>query len=514
MQQRPKPVVLVILDGFGYRKENAWNAIAQAATPNLDEWYQQSPPLLLQASGASVGLPEGQVGNSEVGHMHIGAGRVIYQQYTRINEAIRTGSFLKNPAFLDLIQKMKTRKKTLHVMGLLSNGGVHSHEKHLFAFLECCYQQQFHHVALHLFTDGRDTPPRSALESLKRLTNHLRIYPVAVIASLCGRYYAMDRDRRWERMAPLYTLLTEGKSAVAFNNPEEAIKMGYLEKTSDEFLPPCRIGEAKPIEEGDGLFFFNFRADRARQLTEAFVDDNFEGFVRNKRPRLADFVTMTTYDKTLPTTSAYPAEELTETLGEIVSKAGLAQLRLAETEKYAHVTFFLNGGSEKVYAGEERLLIASEHVATYDLAPDMRALEITKALIEAIESQHFDLIICNYANADMIGHTGNFEATVQTITCLDACLGQLAIAINKVNGHLLVTADHGNAEIMFDEKSGQIHTAHTCQPVPLFSIGNNPWYFKRNEGGLTDLAPTVLALLNLPKPPSMTGESLLIKKNA
>lgn len=508
MHLTKNPLVLLILDGFGCRKEQQYNAIAQAKTPNLDRFWQTYPHTLIEASGEVVGLPPGQMGNSEVGHMHIGAGRIIDQQLSRINKAIQSGNFARHPLLLKQIHRLKKDKKTLHVMGLLSKGGVHSHEDHLMAFLNLCLQEQFHQVVLHLFLDGRDSPPHSALESIIKLEDFLKHNPVATIASISGRYYAMDRDNRWDRIQAVYDCLVTPNKSV-YQNASTALRTFYAKNISDEFIPPTPIGALKPIAHGDAVFFFNFRADRARQLTRAFVDPSFSGFHRIKSVQLLDFISMSTYDEQLKTTAVFPSATPDKTLGQIISEAGLNQLRLAETEKYAHVTFFFNGGTEAVFPKEERLLIASEKVTTYDLTPNMRALEITKSLIQAIESHQFDVIICNYANADMIGHTGNFEAAVETIECLDNCLGQVAQSINKNKGHLLITADHGNAEIMFDETTNEAHTAHTSELVPFIYIGENKWQCRQNAASLIDLAPTILLLLGLPKPKEMTGHSLL-----
>ncbi len=506
--QKGKPLVLMILDGWGYQESSHHNAIALANTPQWDKWWQTFPHILLNASGEEVGLPINQMGNSEVGHMHIGAGRLIPQDFTRINNAISQGEFAHNPVLLKLINDVKSHNKTLHIMGLLSPGGVHSHEDHLLAFLALCDSQQLTNICLHLFLDGRDTPPRSALQSIKQLNQQLARYPVATIKSITGRYYAMDRDQRWDRVAPLYRLLTEGIASYQFDTAEEAITSFYAAKKSDEFIPPTLIGASKMIADGDSLFFFNFRADRARQLTQAFLDDSFNGFKRTVRPTLNHFVSMTQYAKHLATQPAFPTQPLTNTLGEILAKHGLRQLRIAETEKYAHVTFFFNGGSEQIFAHEKRILIPSPHVETYDLLPEMSARELTHVLVEAIHSKDYEVIICNYANADMVGHSGKLDATVQAIECLDQCMQKVGQALTDVGGTLLVTADHGNAEVMFNEKINQAHTAHTSKPVPFLYVGKH-WHFKQSTGNLTDIAPTLLALLGIKQPNEMTGTPLL-----
>ncbi len=508
-----KPLVFIILDGWGYREEKKHNAIAAALKPQWDKWWQTEPHILLEASGRCVGLPHEQMGNSEVGHMHMGAGRVISQDFTRINEDLETGKFHQNPVFINLIGDLKKTGKTLHVMGLLSSGGVHSHENHLYAFLALCHSQHFYKVNLHLFLDGRDSPPQAALQSIDRLNQVLQQHPVGKIASISGRYFAMDRDQRWERIAPVYHLLVEGKSNYQFSHAEQAIYHFYAEKKLDEFIPPTLIGAAQTIEDGDALFFFNFRSDRARQLTQAFLNESFEGFIRSQHPLLSHFVSMTVYAKNLATEAAYPPNKLHHTLGEVIAENGLTQLRLAETEKYAHVTFFFNGGQEQSFANEDRILIPSPPVATYDLLPEMSAVELTRSLVDAIRSQAYDVIICNYANADMVGHTGDFNATVKAIECLDKCLQDVGQAIAELGGSLLITADHGNAEDLYDEQLAQAHTAHTTALVPFMFIGEN-WHFAHHTGSLIDIAPTILALLELPQPSEMTGQSLLAKNHA
>jgi 2,3-bisphosphoglycerate-independent phosphoglycerate mutase len=506
------PTVLMILDGWGCRTPDSYNAISQAKTPQWDAWWQHEPHCLLDASGLSVGLPPGQMGNSEVGHMHMGAGRLVFQDLTRINNAIQDGSFANNLVFNDAIKKLKNNNKTLHIMGLLSDGGVHSHEDHLFALIDLCVSQKLNDIALHLFLDGRDTPPQSALMSLERLETHIKKHPSIKIASISGRYYAMDRDKRWSRIQPVYQLLTEGIADKSFNGAEEALKAYYEQNITDEFIPPTRIGLSRPIKAQDGVIFFNFRADRARQLTQALIDPNFTGFQRPTQIPLAFFISMTQYDKTLPTTIAFTPIPINNTLGEVVANHGLSQLRIAETEKYAHVTFFFNGGVEAVYPHEERALIPSPKVATYDLQPNMSAEELTNTLVKAIESERFDFIVCNYANADMVGHTGNLKATISAIECLDNCMKIVWQALEKHQGQMLITADHGNAESMFDDTTNQPHTAHTCQPVPCLFIGKG-WHFTKERGTLIDIAPTLLTLLGLPLPKDMTGQVLLEKNH-
>lgn len=504
-----KPLVLLILDGWGYREESDHNAIALAHTPQWGTWWSTYPHILLDASGEAVGLPNAQMGNSEVGHMHIGAGRVVLQDLTRINKAIACKQFFKNAVLINLIEQSKAQNKRLHVMGLLSAGGVHSHENHLFAFLALCYELDFHKVCLHLFLDGRDTAPKSAAQSLSYLSHAMQIYPVATINSITGRYFAMDRDLRWERTAVVYSLLTAGISNFQFNTATAALEYFYAQDITDEFIPPTIIGQPAIIEDNDAIFFFNFRADRARQLTHIF-QPSFSEFQRNKYPYIRQFVTMTQYANRLNTICVFPPIILKNTIGEMLAKHGLTQLRIAETEKYAHVTYFFNGGVEKRFPQEDRILIPSPQVATYNLQPKMSAEELTERLIKVIECAQYDVIICNYANADMVGHTGNFAATIKAIECLDNCMHKLWQVLSKQQGSLLITADHGNAELMFDKKTSQANTAHTSQPVPLLFVGKH-WSFIYTTGSLIDIAPTILMLLGIQPPQEMTGRVLLSK---
>lgn len=502
-----KPLVLLVLDGWGVHPGAAYNAIEQAKTPQWNKWWQTMPHGLLEASGEAVGLPPGQMGNSEVGHMHIGLGRVIPQDFTRINQAIASGSWEQNPILLNLIHHAKS-KGTMHVMGLLSAGGVHSHESHLFAFLSLCEKIGLKNVQLHLFLDGRDVPPQSALISLAKLEKLLQTMPVARIASICGRYFAMDRDKRWERVRVAYQLLTEGKGEKCFPDAVSAVEAYYAAGQTDEFIPPTCIGHPHPMQTGDSCFFFNFRADRARQLVNALVEPHFSGFKREHTMRFDEFVTLTQVEENLKVSVAFPPVLLAATFGEVISAHGLSQLRIAETEKYAHVTFFFDGGVEQIYPYEERILIPSPKVATYDLQPEMSANEITDKLLEVIHARTYDVIICNYANADMVGHTGNIEAAIEAIHCLDRCMQRVGVAVTEAGGGLLITADHGNAELMFDEATGQPHTAHTAYPVPFLFVGQG-WCYDAEHGTLADIAPTMLALLGLPQPKEMTGRSLL-----
>lgn len=506
------PLVLMILDGWGYSDEQQHNAIARANTPQWDSWWQDCPHILLDASGLSVGLPDAQMGNSEVGHMHIGAGRVIQQDFTRINDTIAQGKLIENHMVQKLSHYLVDSKKALHIMGLFSPGGVHSHEDHLFALLALCQERQIHNVYLHLFLDGRDTPPQSVLPNLKRLNQLLKTYSLGTISSISGRYYAMDRDQRWERVEPVYKLLTQGLAQYNFGDAQEAIQYFYQHNLSDEFIPPTNIGTNPTIQNGDAVLFFNFRADRARQLTAAFIDPNFNGFPRAAQPKLAYFASMTQYDKNLPTSILFPPNTMENTLGEVLAKQGLKQLRIAETEKYAHVTFFFNGGKEQLFPNEQRTLIPSPKVATYDLQPEMSAPELTDALVQAIKNKEYDVIICNYANADMVGHSGNIAATMKAIECLDECMAQVWQALKPLKGKLLISSDHGNAEEMFNEHTHQAHTAHTSEPVPFLYVGGG-WHFTASEGSLIDIAPTLLHLIGITPPQEMTGKILLEKDN-
>lgn len=464
--------------------------------------------MTLSASGLSVGLPEGQMGNSEVGHLTMGAGRVVFQDLPRISHAIEKNLFNQNETFIKALDKITNSSHTLHVLGLLSKGGVHSHEDHLYALIRLAAARGVQKIRVHAFLDGRDTPPQSAIQSLATLQAVCHSVPNARIASISGRYYAMDRDQRWERTQMVYELLTEGKSDWFFTSAKEALIAAYSRGETDEFVKPSIITPSALITPGDAVIFMNFRTDRARQLSQAFCDPQFSGFTRSVWPKLSEFVTLTQYSDTLNASVAFPPVVINHTLGEYLQQHHLRQLRIAETEKYAHVTFFFNGGRETPFENEERILIPSPKIATYDLQPDMSAVEITKQLVDVIRKKSFDVIICNYANADMIGHTGDFDAAVQSIETLDTCLGEVIQAIRSVGGEALITADHGNAEIMFDESSAQPHTAHTSDPVPFIYIGR-PAILTKKEGSLADIAPTLLSLLNLPIPDEMTGTPLI-----
>ena len=507
-----KPMTLIILDGWGYSENPEANAIYTAHTPVWDKLWATAPHTLLQGSGCYVGLPDEQMGNSEVGHLNMGAGRVVYQDYTRIEAAINDGSFATNPAFITTLKTAVAKDKAVHVLGLLSPGGVHSHEQHIFELLKLAVQQGVKKLYLHAFLDGRDTPPRSALASLERAQQLFNDLGQGHIASISGRFYAMDRDNRWDRVQKVYELLTTGAAAFHYPTAIEALNAAYARDENDEFVQASAIHAAhqKPvvINEGDAVIFMNFRADRARELSRCFTEVNFAGFARQQQPCLTHFTTLTHYATDIEATVAFDPMNLNNTLGEYLAKLGLKQLRIAETEKYAHVTFFFNGGREEPFADEERILVPSPKVATYDLQPEMSAIAVTDKLIEAIHSAKFDVIICNFANADMVGHTGDFAATVKAIETLDSCIGRIHKALQEVSGELLITADHGNAEKMRDAHTEQPHTAHTSEPVPFIYSGR-PAHFIHNNGRLSDVAPTLLKLLGVPIPVEMTGHALI-----
>ncbi len=500
-----RPVVLLILDGWGYREAADDNAITLAHTPHWDSWWKTHPHTLLQASEASVGLPRGQMGNSEVGHINIGAGRVVYQEFERINRAIADGSFYGNAALVEAVDAAQGRGKAVHILGLLSPGGVHSHEDHLIAALHLARERGAERVYVHAFLDGRDTAPRSAAASLTKIEAALA-EEGGRLATVIGRYYAMDRDHRWDRVQQAYDLITQG-SGSEYPSAEAALQAAYASVESDEFIPPCRIGSPVRVEDGDSILFLNFRSDRARQITRAFVEPDFSGFARSVVPKLAAFVTLTEYSEQFPVSVAYPPTRLRNTFGEWVSRFGLRQLRIAETEKYAHVTFFFNGGEEQVFEGEDRILVPSPAVATYDLQPEMSVRDLTEQLVSAIQGGRYDVIICNIANPDMVGHSGKLAAAKAAVEAVDQALGRIVPAVRAQGGEVLITADHGNVEQMLDPETGQAHTAHTCNPVPLLYIGRSGRL--QESGALEDLAPTLLQLLGLPKAPEMGGKSLL-----
>lgn len=506
-----RQVVLTIMDGWGINPEIEGNAIALAGTPNLDYYRQKYQFTKLQASGEGVGLPPGQMGNSEVGHLNMGAGRVVYQEFTRISLAIKRGDFFNNPVLGEVMGKVKGRGSALHLMGLLSDGGVHSHQDHLYALLEMARQQGVSRAYVHAFLDGRDVPPANARVYLKDLKCRMERLGLGTIATIGGRYYAMDRDNRWERVEKAYRSMVYGEGEVAANCLH-ALEKAYDRGQTDEFVMPMVIldeqGEPRgTIKSGDGVIFFNFRPDRARQITRAFVDEVFPHFPRVTAPQV-DFVTLTRYAKNIEAPVAFPPQDLTSTLGEVLSRAGLKQLKIAETEKYAHVTFFFNGGVEKPLPGEERVLVPSPQVATYNLKPEMSALELTEKVVEKIREGVFDVMVINYANPDMVGHTGILEAAVRAVETVDRCVGRVVEELLARGGIMLLTADHGNAEQMLDRETGQPHTAHTSNPVPFYLIGNQEFSPLR-EGTLADVAPTILDILGIELPPEMTGSSLL-----
>ncbi len=510
MTAAPKPVVLMILDGFGHSETPDSNAIMAANTPIWDKLWASAPHTLVSGSGMDVGLPDGQMGNSEVGHMNLGAGRVVYQDFTRVTKAIADGDFFTNENICAAVDKAVAAGRAVHIMGLLSPGGVHSHEEHLAAMVELAAQRGAEHIYVHGFLDGRDTPPRSAAPSLRLMEDTYARLGKGRTASLIGRYFAMDRDNRWDRVEAAYKLISEGQGEFAAATAAEALAAAYERDESDEFVKATTVGEPVRVEDGDAVVFMNFRADRARELSRAFVEPDFSGFTRPRELQLAGYVMLTQYAASIPAPCAYPPASLDNVLGEYLAKQGKTQLRIAETEKYAHVTFFFSGGREEPFEGEERILIPSPQVATYDLQPEMSAPEVTDRIVEAIEQQRYDVIIVNYANGDMVGHTGVFDAAVAAVECLDKCIGRIAEALDKVGGEALITADHGNVEQMADDHTGQAHTAHTCEPVPFVYVG--PRNVELRDGGiLSDVAPTMLTLLGLPQPEEMTGRSIVTR---
>ncbi|HET6603502.1 MAG TPA: 2,3-bisphosphoglycerate-independent phosphoglycerate mutase [Xanthomonadaceae bacterium] len=504
----PKPVLLLILDGWGHSEKTEGNAIAQARCPNWRRLLAESPHSLIHTSGLAVGLPEGQMGNSEVGHMNLGAGRIVYQDLTRIDQAIAEGSFYRNPALTGAVDAANAVAGTLHLMGLLSPGGVHSHEDHIHAMVQLAHERDAASIAVHAFLDGRDTPPQSARPSLERLQQLCAGIPGARIATVGGRYYAMDRDHRWERTERAWHAIVDARADHRAGDAVAALEDAYARGENDEFVAPTLIDGGVPVRDGDAVVFMNFRADRARQLSAAFVAPDFDGFAAGRRPQLARFVCLTEYSTELPAEVAFAPDTLTNTLPKVIAERGLTQLRIAETEKYAHVTFFFNGGHETPYPGEQRVLVPSPKVATYDLQPQMSCPEVTDRLVEAIAGRQFDLIVCNLANADMVGHSGKLDAGIAAVEAVDAALGRIVAALRQAGGEMLLTADHGNIEQMRDPDSGQPHTAHTTGPVPLVYLGRPARL--REGGALRDVAPSVLQLLELPVPPEMTGRSLIL----
>ncbi len=508
----PTPVILLILDGFGYREESADNAIALARKPNWDKLWATYPHTLINASEHYVGLPDGQMGNSEVGHLNIGAGRVVYQDFERINQSIKSGEFFQIPALVKAIDQLKASGKALHIFGLLSDGGVHSHQDHIHAMVEMAVKRGLQKVYVHAFLDGRDTPPVSAAPYIKKLENKLAELGAGKIASICGRFYAMDRDKRWPRVEAAYDLITEGISEYRASTASEGLQDAYARDEHDEFVKATVIappGEAPAhLEDGDIIVQMNFRSDRARQLTHALLAENFDGFHRRHVRKLAGYFTLTLHDKNeAAAVPIFPPFEVSNTFGEYVAGLGMKQLRIAETEKYPHVTFFFNGGEELVFEGEDRILVPSPQVATYDLQPEMSAHEVTDRLEEAILSKQYQAIICNYANCDMVGHSGILQAAIKAVEAVDTSIGRIVAAAQQVGAEVIITADHGNVEMMMDNINHQPHTQHTTNLVPLVYIGRKAKLAE--SGALSDIAPTLLKMMGVPQPTEMTGKPLV-----
>ncbi|KJZ15886.1 phosphoglyceromutase [Marinomonas sp. S3726] len=505
-----KTTALFILDGWGYSETSKSNAIAAANTPNWDKLWQTRPHSLIQTSGMAVGLPEGQMGNSEVGHMNLGAGRTVYQNFTRIGKAIDEGSFFDNEALVNAVDTAVKADKAVHILGLLSAGGVHSHHEQIMAMCEMAVKRGANKVYVHGFTDGRDTPPRSAQTPVAELEAKLTELGTGRIATLTGRYFAMDRDNRWERVETAYNAIVCGQAEYQAQTADQAILAAYDRDQNDEFVPATIVGDAVKVEDGDAIVFANFRPDRARQITRAFTEADFEGFTRKAVPELGTFVTFTEYASDIKAGVAFPPLALSNTLGEVLAKLGKTQLRIAETEKYAHVTFFFNGGEEALFEGEERALIPSPDVATYDLKPEMSAPEVTDKLVEVISAGTYDTIICNFANGDMVGHSGVFEAAVKAVEAVDACIGRVLEALDANGGACLITADHGNVEQMLSDDGTQPLTSHTIEPVPLVLVSPDA-SLSIKGGALSDIAPTLLEMMAIEAPAEMTGRSLLLR---
>ncbi len=509
-----KPTVLMIMDGYGLNDKVEGNAVAQAKTPVVDQLMKDYPFVKGNASGLAVGLPDGQMGNSEVGHLNMGAGRIVYQDLTKITKAIQDGDFFENKALLSACENVKEHDSSLHLMGLMSDGGVHSHIEHVFRLLELAKRQGIKNVYVHCFLDGRDTPPASGKEYVETLEAKMKELGVGKVASVMGRYYAMDRDNRWDRVEKAYNALVYGEGVTAESAPA-GIQASYDQEVTDEFVLPTVVVEngapVATIKENDSVIFYNFRPDRAREITRTFCIDDFDGFDRGERVKTT-YVCFTEYDVTIPNKQvAFVKEEITNTFGEFLAKNGLKQARIAETEKYAHVTFFFNGGVEEPNEGEDRILVKSPKVATYDLKPEMSAYEVCDKLVEAIKSLKYDVIIINFANPDMVGHTGVQEAAIKAIEAVDECVGRTVDAIKEVNGQMFICADHGNAEQLIDYETGEPFTAHTTNPVPFILVNADPAYKLREGGCLADIAPTLIELMGMEQPAEMTGKSLLVK---
>ncbi|MEN8213616.1 MAG: 2,3-bisphosphoglycerate-independent phosphoglycerate mutase [Pseudomonadota bacterium] len=514
---RIKPAVLLILDGWGLSDEVEDNAIAQARTPEMDRLASRYQHTTIKTSGAAVGLPAGQMGNSEVGHLNLGAGRVVYQEFTRVSRAIRTGSFYTNNTLTDAVDQAIDGDAAVHIVGLLSDGGVHSHEEHIHAAVRLAVERGAPRVYVHAFLDGRDTQPKSAHRSIEEINRLFRELGGGSIAGIIGRFYAMDRDSRWDRVKEAYDMMTLGRAPHTAGDAATALEMAYARGETDEFVRATVIlqphGEPVTMEDGDVIISMNYRSDRAREITRPFFEQDFDEFERSSWPKLAALVTLTEYKHSFNLPVAFPPEKLPNGLGEHLSNLGLRQLRMAETEKYAHVTFFFNGGTDQPSEGEERILVPSPPVKTYDLMPEMSAYELTDELVEVIEQEAFDVIICNYANTDMVGHTGKLDAAIEAVEAVDSCVGRVVEALLKVGGEALITADHGNAEKMLNRESGQAFTAHTTNPVPLIYVGNQQKVLQEH-GALSDIAPTLLHIMGLEQPEEMTGKSLLVEPGA
>lgn len=506
------PLALIIMDGYGYRDSEMGNAIRTAKTPNMDRFLENCPNTLIGASGMDVGLPNGQMGNSEVGHTNIGAGRIVYQELTRITKSIEDGDFFENEAFQHAVDQCLWFDSTLHIFGLMSDGGVHSHIDHICALLELAKKKGLTKVCVHCFMDGRDTPPTSGAGYVQKVVNKINELGIGCISTISGRYYAMDRDKRWDRLERAYNAIVRGEAPVYEGEPVQAVLNSYENNVTDEFIEPVIITPGANVRKDDAVIFANFRPDRAREITRAIVDPDFDGFFREDGNLPVKFVCMTQYDATMPNVEvAFKPQSLTNTFGEYIAEKGLTQLRIAETEKYAHVTFFFNGGVEKEYKNEDRALIKSPSVATYDLKPEMSAHEVTDEVLARIASDKYDVIILNFANCDMVGHTGVFDAAVKAVETVDACVGKVVDALTAKGGAALITADHGNADQMLEEDGVSPFTAHSTNPVPLVLVGRDDVKALAAGGVLADLAPTMLELLGLDKPEEMTGKSLLVK---